>query len=390
MSGSIGEVQAHGMGTTLVRPDWAPIQLEEANRLLVMYPQLGEALELVWHSPRPFSSATIAETTAGRLFIKRHHQSVRDAEGLMEEHHLIAHLHSQGIPVSNIIVGAGGHTAFELDEWTYEIHRLAQGFDLYRDAVSWSPFLSVAHAHAAGESLARMHLAAESYTAPPRPPRMLVSSFSIFGSADPYAAMSSYIAERKALSDYMNTRSWKEDLESVLMPLHKRLAPWLKELKPLWTHNDWHASNLLWSNPADLGNDLAWVETIMDFGLSDRTNAVYDLATALERNTIEWLAMDDSRRQDITHPEQAAALLEGYESVRPLSSGESAALVAMLPLVHVEFALSEIDYFIGIVGSLANADLAYDTFLIGHAKWFSEEAGKNFLDFLERRLLHVG
>ena len=55
-------------------------------------------------------------------------------------------------------------------------------------------------------------------------------------------------------------------------------------LAPLWTHNDWHASNLLWSSR----EPHAEVASILDFGLSDRTSAVYDLATAIERNTIPW------------------------------------------------------------------------------------------------------
>ncbi|MFF2093106.1 phosphotransferase enzyme family protein [Paenibacillus sp. NPDC058174] len=378
------EVQAHGMGTTLVRPDWAPITLEEANQLLSRYPDLEPASALTWHSPRPFSSATIAATFSESLFIKRHHHSVRDKAGLTEEHRLIRHLRDRGIPVSDIITGASGQTAFEIGEWTYEIHRLAKGVDLYRDAVSWSPFLSEAHAYAAGDALARVHLAAEGYDAPPRAGRQLVSSFSIFGSADPRAAMAAYIGQRKALSDYIRNRPWEQDLETVFMPLFSRLEPWLGELEPLWTHNDWHASNLLWSD-AELTGGTSRVETILDFGLADRTNAVYDLATAIERNAIEWLALEESDCQNVVHYEQLEALLNGYETIRPLRSEEAAALVAMLPLVHAEFALSEIDYFTGIVGSVSNADIAYDTFLLGHAKWFASPTGQQLLAFLEQR-----
>ena len=43
-------------------------------------------------------------------------------------------------------------------------------------------------------------------------------------------------------------------------------------LEPLWTHNDLHASNLLWS----AGGDNAQAAAIIDFGLADRTNAVHD------------------------------------------------------------------------------------------------------------------
>jgi len=379
------EVQAHGMGTELVRPDWAPIKLEEVNRLLSRYPNLAAASVLTWHSPRPFSSAAIAVTAKERLFIKRHHQSVRNVSGLTEEHRFMQHLRDQGIPVSAVIAGVNAQTAFQMDEWTYELYRLAGGTDLYRDAVSWSPFFSKAHAYAAGEALGRMHLAAESYDAPPRPIRALVSSFTIFASSDPLTAMSSYIAKREALSEYMQRRPWEQDIETVLMPFYARLVPWLDDLKPLWTHNDWHASNLLWSDPEHTKDGCSYVESILDFGLADQTNAVYDLATAIERNAIEWLAIDENGSQDIVHYEQLEALLAGYESIRPLKRSEAAALTAMLPLVHAEFALSEIDYFAGIVRSAANADLAYNHFLIGHAKWFQSREGQDLLHFLEKR-----
>jgi nicotinamide mononucleotide transporter len=46
-----------------------------------------------------------------------------------------------------------------------------------------------------------------------------------------------------------------------------------------------------------------------------------------------------------------AALLDGYESVRPLSDEEAAALAPMTALCHAEFALSEADYFLGVLHS---------------------------------------
>ncbi|MBB6670397.1 phosphotransferase enzyme family protein [Cohnella nanjingensis] len=384
MSGQAGlqDVRAHGMGTELVRPDWAPITPAETSRLLGRYAGLGEAEALVWHSPRPFSSATIAETAGGRLFVKRHHRSVRDVAGLLEEHRFIRHLREDGVPVSDILVGTDGSTAYAMDEWTYEVHRLAAGTDLYRDAVSWSPFGHVSHAYAAGQALGRMHVAAERFDAPPRPVRPLVSSFSIFAAADPCAELARYVSRRGALAEYMKGRPWARDFETALLPHYARLAPLLGELRPLWTHNDWHASNLLWRVGAD---GAATVETILDFGLADRTNAVYDLATAIERNAIDWLALHEDGQEDLVRYDQVDALLDGYESARPLGKRESAALAALLPIVHAEFALSEIDYFFGIVRSAHNADLAYDLFWLGHARWFDGASGRELLAHLEDR-----
>jgi hypothetical protein len=53
----------------------------------------------------------------------------------------------------------------------------------------------------------------------------------------------------------------------------------------------------------------------------------------------------------------------------------------VLPVVHVEYALSEADYFTSVAISRANADLAYE-YLIGHARWFGEPPGAALLGFL--------
>ena len=77
----------------------------------------------------------------------------------------------------------------------------------------------------------------------------------------------------------------------------------------------------------------------------------------------------------------AAVLLDGYQTVRPLTEAEAIALPLVLPVVHVEYALSEADYFTSVAISVANADLAYE-YLIGHARWFGQPPGRDLLRFL--------
>ena len=62
---------------------------------------------------------------------------------------------------------AAGETAIELGDWIYEVHETPAGVDLYEEAISWTPFRTVAHAHSAGQALARLHLAARDFAAPP-------------------------------------------------------------------------------------------------------------------------------------------------------------------------------------------------------------------------------
>jgi Ser/Thr protein kinase RdoA (MazF antagonist) len=365
----------HGMGTGLEAPSWPAMTEQEARAVLARFPAAGRLLALEWHSPRPFSSAALARTDTGTLFLKRHGARLRSPAGLADEHAFIAHLAARGAPVADLLVADTGATALaqsgETGDWTWEVHRKAPGLDLYRDRQSWTPFLALAHARAAGATLARLHDAARGFAAPARPVQPLVTSLTILTARDPLAAARAYVAARPALGAYLAGRAWEGELAGLFAELGAAaLAPLLAAQPPLWAHHDWHPSNLLWSEGGD-------VATVLDFGLSDRSCALYDLATALERSAVRWLELGG--QAPIAEPEAALALLSGYAAVRPLGPAERALLARLLPLVHVEFALSEADYFHGVLGRRQDADLAWDGFLLGHGAWFMGAQGQALL-----------
>ena len=372
-------VNTHGMDGSLVAPDWAPLKMEEVRVLLGQFPLCGEPLKILRSSPRPFSAASVVATSTGRVFIKRHHRSVREREGLLEEHRFLNYLHAHGAPVPLVFAAVSGVTAIECGEWTYEVHEAPRDVDLYADSLSWTPFRSASHAHSAGQVLARLHHASKGFDAPRRRPRPLVASFTIFAAENPHAEMKRYFQAREALKENAAVRANAELALDLLASFHAELQPLLPALAPLWTHNDLHASNLLWSS----SGDSAQASAIIDFGLSDRTNAIHDLAHAIERNIVEWLAL-------VHHPEQPEivpvhydhlrALLDGYESIRRLTDAEALALAPMAALCHAEFALSETDYFLGVLQSEEKARMAHEGWLVGHARWFHFAAGQKLLD----------
>jgi Ser/Thr protein kinase RdoA (MazF antagonist) len=374
-----GVAETHGMDGTLVEPDWPPITLAEARELLERFRGCGELVQILSTSPRPFSAACVVGTTASCAFVKRHHAQVRDREGLLEEHRFLGHLRANGATVPAVLKDSSGESAIEIGEWTYEVHEVPVGKDLYEDAHSWTPFRSVQHAFSAGQAMARLHAASMGFTAVARAPRPLVAGFSIFAGDDAEAALNRYLAARPALAEDECTRDACEQALELLAPFHAELIPLLPALEPLWTHNDLHASNLLWSDASEDARAVA----IIDFGLADRTNAVHDLAHAVERNVIEWLRLTPDGGHDETLAldfEALRALLAGYELVRELSLEESAALAPMVALCHAEFALSEADYFLGVLHSLEKARLATDDYLVGHARWFCGRGGEKLLN----------
>jgi Ser/Thr protein kinase RdoA (MazF antagonist) len=365
--------RVHGLDVADVPPDWPPLAAAEATALLARYPSLPPAGTIRWHSPRPLSAAALVDTAAGQVFVKRHHCSVRTAATLAEEHAFMARLRLAGVPVPGVLADAAGHTAVALGEWTYEVHARATGVDLYRETTSWTPLPDLAHAHAAGAMLARLHDAAEGHAAEQRGTHLLVARSELIEAADPLAALAAQLPERPGLAHYLAQRDWRRELDATLAPFHARVQSRLAAQPRRWTHGDWHVSNLCWSG----AGPRASVTAVLDFGLAARTFALFDLATAIERNAIAWLALDSGKA---AHPDTARALLAGYRSRRLLAAADVHLLADLLPLVHVDFALSEVEYFSAITRSPENADVAYHTFLRGHAAWFGTPEGQALLE----------
>lgn len=366
--------RVHGLTGDEVPPDWPPLTLDELEPLFARYPELSAPQAIGWHSPRPLAAAARVETAAGPVFAKRHHASVRSAATLAEEHAFAAHLRANAIPVPPIHADADGRTAVALGDWTWELHAPAAGQDLYRDAPSWTPLDDLAHARAAGAMLARLHAAAQGFEVAQRGTHLLVARAELIEAGDAIAALRAQLPERPALARWLDGRRWDADLGEAIAPLHARVQARAAAQPRLWTHGDWHASNLFWSR-ADAN---AGVSAVVDFGLCARTFALFDLATAIERNAIAWLEPDDDRGQAAI----ARALIAGYREVSALKADDIAFLADLLPVVHLDFALSEVEYYAGITRSQANAEAAWGDFLLGHARWFSRAPGRAFLHAL--------
>jgi Ser/Thr protein kinase RdoA (MazF antagonist) len=374
MSNSTHRVQ--GLNNDEVAADWPAISDREITWLGERFAPLAGACRLLWHSPRPLSAAAIVESGGERVFVKRHHGSVRTAATLAEEHRFIRHLADHGVPVVDVLDDRDGATAVEHEGWTYELHSVGRGQDLYRDAPSWTLLTDTAQAREAGRMLATLHLASARYDAPQRSTHLLVARDDLLRADDPVAAIQADLADRPGLAAYLERQDWQGDLRRAVLPWHAGLAVRLQAEPRLWAHNDWHVSNLLWRQQGTA----TVVDTVLDLGLASPTSALFDLATAIERNAIAWLALE--RGAKAVRADIALALLAGYREIVPLSAERVHLLADLLPIVQLDFALSEVEYFEGVTRSPANADVAYQTFLLGHADWFSSAAGQGLLKAL--------
>lgn len=376
--------RVHSMAGGEVALEAPPILEAELLALAPLAPVLRGPLRITWLSPRPFAAAATVQTARGMVFVKRHDRRVRDVDALLEEHRFVAHLRARGAAVPEVlsldgtVQHAAAPTALAAGRWCYEFHAPATGRDLYGDVHSWMPVHSAAHAQALGRALAALHEAAAGYPAPARRPRPLLAAFDVAGAPDLAAALAAFLARRPAVEDFLaRTGQSTAQICAAFAPWHESLRPLLPALAPLWVHNDWHASNAFWSGP----REPIRVTSAIDFGLCNLGCAMADLATALERNSVAWLEWrPDDPAPDIGRTELAEALLRGYLAARPLASADRAALPLLLGLAHLEFALSEVDYFHGVLADEADARRACPDFLLGHPAWFASAPGRAYLE----------
>ena len=363
----------HGTSESPEIKDWQDISSSDLHSLQQHYPQFVGQQTILWRSPRPFSAALLLQVNAQIFFVKRSSRLFRSAQDLQQEHQLIRYMDEQGIAVPKIVFAHHGATAVELGEWSYEVHEKAHGVDPYANQLSWKPFFCAAHAAKAGQKLADLHQAAKHYPVTHgRSAKQLISNQDLLESENIQLAISHRIQNSPALSAYFADKVLDETWLNQLSSAHSQIKSTMQQVPKIWTHNDFHASNLLWSD----ATDVAEITTVIDFGLADRCSAIYDLAVAIERNFIDWLAL--AQRADLYIDEAGLiAFIQAYIEQAGLSP-ELHILPELIKIVHSDFALSELEYFAGITQNIKHADAAYYDWLIGHTAWFFQPQGLQF------------
>jgi Ser/Thr protein kinase RdoA (MazF antagonist) len=385
----------HGMGSDWENKDWLHITVPELHRLQSYYPCLQGSVKILWCSPRPFSSAVLIEvvqalastgqTNLHPYFIKRSHRSFRRAQDILQEHAVLQHLASKNIPVATLITSNCGQTALEVGDWTYEVYEKAAGFDLYVDQQSWTPFFYTEHAAKVGSLLAKLHTAMQDFPElHGRSTRYLVSNQQLLESENIVTAIQQRIDNSPELSRYFADKNLDAVFLERIFQTHRKIKHVLQQVTKIWTHNDLHASNLFWSTQSADAN----ITAVIDFGLSDRNSALYDLAITIERNFIDWLALEHTSQINVDEAGLSAFLQAYCAEIHPQQ--DFSILPELLKIVHLDFAFSELEYFVGITQNLKHADAAYYDWIVGHVNWFFTEQGQQFTQtftrFLQREL----
>ena len=224
----------HGMGSDWENKDWVHITVPELHHLQPYYPCLQESVQILWCSPRPFSSAVLVEvmqalastgqTNLHSYFIKRSHRSFRRAQDILQEHAVLQHLASKNIPVATLISSNCGQTALEVGDWTYEVYEKAAGFDLYVDQQSWTPFFYTEHAAKVGSLLAKLHIAVQDFPElHGRSTRYLASNQQLLESENIVMAIQQRIDNSPELSHYFADKNLDAVFLERIFQTHRKI-----------------------------------------------------------------------------------------------------------------------------------------------------------------------
>lgn len=367
-------------------PVWAPITIEDAQRVCAELSVPAHATTILSISTRPTAAASLIDTDRGPLFLKRYAASAVSSEHLTATHHYVNHLAANGLPTPPFHTFANGGTVWAEGEALWEACEGARGEDRYRDTHSWLPPRSCEEARDIGWQCARIALLSVDYEAPRTAPAVYQSRFDLFagGAQTLDERMKAWIEQRPHVADFFRERG--VDIRALIerhRPHVARIDAVLGEhgerVPTTWTHGDLHCSNLMWEQ----GSTNA--ESIIDFGLADRNWSVYDLAVAIERNAFLWLEIGEGNLEAVRR-DVAQAIIDGYESLRPLTTVERALLPTIMPLVQAEAALNWISYQWGTLRNAQAATWSLEVFFGAHTRWFDSAEGKSFTRWLEAML----
>jgi len=335
---------------------WDPISDAEVEAVL------GEGAAAVSRHRRWLFAVARCRSHRGDVYLKRQPPMGRRLEQVAWQQRLANHLADRGVPAARALglVEHGGH-------W-YEVHEPAAGEDLYAGAESWDPFVSETHAAAAGAALARLHLAGADFSdRRPQPQAGFVVQLGTVAMS-PIRATASLAAARPAVAEYLDGLRWEEQVAAAYDGVFMRLRPVVSGLPAAPLHGDWQTNNLFFS-----GDD---VSGIIDFHQADYAPRVLDLAVAVERNCFFWnrISAGDDTAFDLRH---AAALVGAYDAVAPLMADERAAFADVLQACQFEYGISFLDYYWGVERDREKADWAWETFVLGHARWWESGPGRD-------------
>ncbi|MFO8065298.1 MAG: phosphotransferase enzyme family protein [Spirochaetota bacterium] len=357
-----------------------PVSNEELARVVARYPTVGRIEKRGGDKTGRRSAGLLFETeTGGRYFLKKRIQSVHPKESVLWRHRVISHLVAKGFSTPAITENEAGETLTEDGEVQYELFEAAHGQDIYHDYESWTPFSRRDHARSAGEALARFHNELRDFSladaTPPgtSPATPETARFDLGFAPDLPAAVERRISASPALSEFFSNIRWKEEISGLYLNFHGEARRYMAGVQPWVTHGQWQANNLFFEHDR--------VASVVGFDLVDVAFRMYDLAAAVDKNAVLWTEIAAGQPNAVRF-DVIEELLRGYCSLLPVSMVEAELLGAVLPIHHLDWALSGVEYALVHEASRERAQWYYNVYLRDHVRHYHTPSGQKILSFL--------
>jgi homoserine kinase type II len=278
---------------------FTPVSLAQASAFLSAY-DIGEVVELTAIAEGVENTNYRLETTRGR-FVLTLFEGRTDEASLPFCLGLTAHLASRGFACPTPIENRAG-------DWLGRLNGRAAAVIEWKTG-AWLRTPSAADQAAAGAVLARLHL--------------MAADFELERDNPVGPAMWRRLADRCAAGASGEDRSLLDEVEAALVRLDD---PFTDDLPGGAIHADYFPDNILFEDGK--------VSAVIDFYFGCTGAFAYDLAIALSA----WGFDAEGRAL----PQALAAFQRGYESVRPLSAAERAAMPRLGEAAALRFTVTRL------------------------------------------------
>ncbi|HEY9857344.1 MAG TPA: phosphotransferase [Stenomitos sp.] len=340
------------------RPTIEPTAL---SAILEQYPDLGDLLRIRRNGLSVNTATCLFETSRGAYFAKAYDPLQRDPVSILAEHSLVWKLLEGGYPTPRLLVNRAETTVTWHGGQAFVLTTVAQGEDRYGSVGVFEAFQTHSEARAAGAAQARFHLLlADGPALSPKPFRGLTARYELLMAPSVEEGFEALLQQAPSLRSFLAGRPDWPSVRTFAAVRQEPVAAHAPALPQGLIHGDFIKRNLFWQ-----GHE---VSDVIDFDLWNVGYWVYDLALALLPCGFDWPAL--LKGEGTPRIADMQSYLEGYQSVRRLTSAESAVLPTVLETARVEFYLGAIATMIDR-GDAVQAERFYDL-LLGTTRWFHE------------------
>lgn len=282
--------------------------------------EIGAIRSLRWVAIGAHGPTARLHCAGGIFYAKRYHGQTRPAASVAFTHRVLRAMVERGLRAPPPLPDATGDDVLLFAGDLLALYPDVGGTSIADDDIR------PAEAEIVGRTLAQVHVAGRGITGGGRPRAGLLAGTRVLRHRRPDAYFEQLVASDRATAARLELHPAKRRILSLLRATGRRLRAVAPRCPMTLVHGDFGPGNVL----LDERHEAA----VIDWDLADFDLAAWDLARAIDRVAIRWPR--DERTPTELRGNVAAAMVRGYEQVRPLNGAERAALPVLAAASRVD------------------------------------------------------